>query len=353
MATLYSETPVEPAMRSEGVSPSYGSTVHERTEVDSLTFREVVIPAARPVVLRGLARHWPAIRAAEAAGGILNYLRRLDRGAPCAMLEGTPSIRGRFFYNNDLSGFNFTRTRGALAAFFDKLERASVEAAPPALAIQALRTSEALPGFSKENSTPLIDPAVSPRLWIGNHIVVATHHDLVRNLAICVAGTRRFTLFPPEQVENLYPGPFEFTPAGAPVSMVDATHPDLSQFPKFRRAMDAAQQATLLPGDAIYIPYMWWHQVESLDPISVLANYWWNEAPPKHRGLTPTDALLHARLAFAETPIEHRMAWRALFDYVVFQAETPEYLPVDKRGLRGALDKIQRDKIRKKLADLF
>ena len=42
-----------------------------------------------------------------------------------------------------------------------------------------------------------------------------------------VAGRRRFTLFPPEQVANLYIGPLDLTPAGQPVSLVDQAQPDL------------------------------------------------------------------------------------------------------------------------------
>ena len=52
-------------------------------------------------------------------------------------------------------------------------------------------------------------------------MVTAIHHDMFSNLAVVVAGGRRFTLFPPGEVANLYLGPFEFTPAGTPASLVD------------------------------------------------------------------------------------------------------------------------------------
>src|SRR3546814_2682577 len=77
---------------------------------------------------------------------------------------------------------------------------------------------------------------------------------------------------------NLYPGPLELTPAGTPISMVDLAAPDLDRYPGFATAMASAETATLAPGDAIYIPFHWWHGVDSLDRFNVSVNYWWNEA---------------------------------------------------------------------------
>ena len=67
---------------------------------------------------------------------------------------------------------------------------------------------------------PLLDARVEPRVWIGNAVKVNTHFDLVYNIACVAGGRRRFTLFPPEQIDNLYIAPLDFTPSGAPVSLV-------------------------------------------------------------------------------------------------------------------------------------
>ena len=74
-------------------------------------------------------------------------------------------------------------------------------------------------------------------------------------------------------------GPIEFTPAGQPISMVDIEDPDFEKYPNFKDAMDEGLTATLYPGDAIFIPSLWWHQVESFGDLNILINYWWRSTP--------------------------------------------------------------------------
>ena len=70
-------------------------------------------------------------------------------------------------------------------------------------------------------------------------------------------------------------GPLDFTLAGQPVSMVQLDEPDFARYPKFREALAAGCTADLEPGDALYIPYMWWHHVRMTGPFNVLVNFWW------------------------------------------------------------------------------
>ena len=86
-----------------------------------------------------------------------------------------------------------------------------------------------------------------PRVWFGNRVTVQTHYDISSNIACVVAGRRRFTLFPPEQLVNLYVGPLEFTLAGQPISMVKLEQPDFERYPRFRQALAAAQRPISSP----------------------------------------------------------------------------------------------------------
>src|SRR3546814_14192490 len=84
-------------------------------------------------------------------------------------------------------------------------------------------------GWADANPLRLPAPDAVPRVWIGNATHVSTHYDVSSNLACVVAGRRRFTLFPPDQIANLYVGPLDVTMAGQPASMVDLAAPDLTQ----------------------------------------------------------------------------------------------------------------------------
>lgn len=290
----------------------------------------------QPVIMRGLVGDWPAVVAARQGDrAIVDYITRERATRPVAAIATKPGAQGRFFYNDDVSGLNFVKGSGQLEMFLADLLKASDMPDAPGLAVQSESVEEILPAFARENRLSLL-PGVSPRIWIGNRIRVAPHYDVKENVACCIAGRRRFTLFPPNQIANLYPGPFELTPAGTPVSMVDPVKPDLSSYPRFAEAWKIAQQAVLEPGDAIYIPYCWWHGVESLEPVSILVNYWWNDAEPQ--GIAgPYDALLHAIAAYRHLPPAKREVWRGMLDYYVFEdsGDPAAHLPHHAKGVLG------------------
>ncbi|WP_205412198.1 cupin-like domain-containing protein [Sphingomonas crusticola] len=327
--------------------------VRDYRGVDQRRFREEIMPLSQPAVLRGAAADWPAVRAAATPEGIAAYLQAQDTGAKFDMLVGPPAIKGRFFYNADMTGLNFERLPATVTRIANELVAAAHDAAPAALAAQAIEAKASVPAFAEENRLDLIGKPVSPRLWIGNRVVVSAHHDMFSNIAVVVAGKRRFTLFPPDQVANLHIGPFEFTPAGTPVSLIDFDAPDQDRFPGFAHALAVAQTADLEPGDAIYIPYMWWHHVRSTESFNMLANYWWNEAPPAQPGLQPVDALVHAFLAFSGLPAEQRAAWAPMFQYLVFDETAAAHMPADKSGIRGKLTEDSKRRIRQQMGALM
>jgi hypothetical protein len=306
-----------------------------RHGVDLKAFRDEILPAGEPVVLKDLVKDWPAVRAGqESARALGDYLRGFDSGKPVSVLEGPPSIRGHFFYRDDMRGLNFERRPASISATIDRLLAQFDDPEPPALYIESTLTADFLPPFAAANTLPLLPATVGPRIWIGNTLTVQSHFDLSSNIACAVAGRRRFTLFPPEQVANLYVGPIEFNISGLPISMVKLNSPDLARYPRFAEALRHSRAAELGPGDAIFIPYGWWHQVESLTPFNVLVNYWWNDA--RQTG-SPFDSMLHAILALRDLPPEQRAVWRAFFDHYVFTAaeESLAHLTREQRGMLG------------------
>lgn len=326
--------------------------IREYEGVDARQFA-AIREARQPAVLRGHAQDWPSVQAARSSDeDLLTYLRRFVHDRQVPALVGQPDIKGRFFYADDVQSFNFQRVRTALQPFLDRLLKDRAEPNSFAMAVQSEVIPQLLPGFEIENRIDLLGPEVQPRAWIGNRIRVATHYDLMENVGVVVAGQRRFTLFPPEQLPNLYPGPFEVTPAGTPVSMVDLESPDLDRYPRFTDAAATAQQATMEPGDAIYIPFHWWHAVDSLTPVNLFVNYWWNEAP-KDAG-NPYDALMYAFFALRPLPDDQKQVWRQVFDHYIFEAngDPGAHLPPHARGIMSPPDRTMLGRMRATLKQI-
>jgi len=329
---------------------STGSAVQERLDVNSQVFLEEIVPAGKPTVLRGLVSAWPAVRAASVSvAAVCGYLKQYDTLRPVDVSVGSPSIQGKFFYKeDDLGRVNFSRASVPISTVLDQLQNANGPDSH-SIAVQSLPIPLALPGFEHENRMPLQGVGGIPRIWIGNPVVVQTHLDYNDNVACVVAGRRRFTLFPPEQITNLYIGPIENTPGGAPVSMVPLDNSDMERYPRFAEALAASQTAELGPGDAIYVPYAWWHHVRSLEPFNILVNYWWNDTPPA--ASSPFNCLLHALLALRTLSPRQREIWKTIFDHYIFNgnAEALEYLKPGERGVLGTMNPDLAQHIKKRL----
>lgn len=327
--------------------------IRELPAPDDDTIRREVLGAGIPTVLRGLARQWPAVAAGRrGAAAVVEYLRRFDNGTPVDAIMTAPEVGGQVFYNADLSGFNFVRNRLPVTAIAEQLLRYAAFARPPSVAVQSAPIAQCLPGLAAENSLGVLDAAIQPRIWFGNAITTPTHLDEWNNIGCVVCGRRRFTLFPPEQIGNLYVGPLDFAPTGAPMSLVRLREPDLQRFPKFRAALAAAVSAELEPGDAIFIPHLWWHHVESLEPCNVLVNYWWHAAGGPIDGAgSGFDTLLHALLNLRSLPEPARAAWRALFEHYVFGPQEPvtAHIPEARRGVLAPLAPSDVERLRAQL----
>ncbi|WNO54033.1 cupin-like domain-containing protein [Stakelama saccharophila] len=307
----------------------------ERDAVDSETFDREIASGYEPVLLRGQVADWPAVRAgANGHDALAAYINRFAGGAPTDVLIGPPDIEGRFFYSGDMRGVNFDKRPAPLPALVAELLKLRGVERPPSVYASAAAAQTHLPGWPEENPLGLPMGEAVARLWIGNATQVATHYDMSSNLACVVAGKRRFTLFPPEQLVNLYVGPLDRTIAGAPVSMVDPDQPDIERYPHFAEALDHARIAELEPGDALFIPAIWWHHVRAFDTVNVLVNYWQQRDQAKSPFLT----LLHAMVSLRDLDPALKRAWRAWFDHYVFGDDADhaaDHLPEDVRGIAG------------------
>jgi hypothetical protein len=293
--------------------------------------------AREPFVMRGIAADWPLVKAGlQSADAARQTLLQHRRERMMTASIGSPGAGDRLFYDA-MMGMNFRMAQGPLEGFLKAMAVAEQDPRAPVIYLASVDMRDYFDGLAEANSLPLGPRRPIESIWIGTRTCIAAHNDVPDNVAVCAVGRRRFTLFPPEQFANLYLGPLENTPAGRPVSMVDLRNPDFAAHPRFRDALQAAQMVELEPGDALFIPSLWWHHVEGLAPFNVLVNYWWRDVPA-YLG-KPEHALFHAILALRDLPEPDKARWRELFDHYVFhnRDDVTDHLPVDGRGILAPL----------------
>lgn len=327
-------------------------------DADNIPYREL-LDTGEPVILKGAVKNWPLVqKGADGPDAVMAYLKSFYSGRPALMFKGAPEIGGRFFYNEDVSDRNFEASQGQLDVFLETIKADLGKVDAPAHYIGSTDVDQFLPGLRAENDLTLDDPMFEKShtfvtAWIGTRTTAAAHYDMSNNMACCLVGNRRFTLFPPKEIENLYPGPLERTPGGQVVSMVDFRDPDLEKFPKFAKALAAGQVAEMEPGDLLFYPALWWHMVEALSDFNMMINYWWNDVP--HFIDDPRGAMMQAMLSLRDRPEYEKQGWRALFDYYVFgdAAKPAAHLPDGAKGALAPLDEMQARRLRAQLLQML
>jgi hypothetical protein len=305
---------------------------------DQERFRRELVERCQPIVIRGAFSDWPVVHAAKVSPeAVRGYLAGFATKASAEAFVGEPSIAGRYTYAEGLDGFNFERIQIDLPGALDRILAGAARPGSPSVYVGSLETDIYLPGFSAENRVAVLPPSISPRIWLGNASVVSCHNDTFDNIACAVAGRRRFTLYPPDAIGDLYIGPIDYTMSGRPISLAAGSDPGDPRYPRFAAAAPRASVADLVPGDALYLPKLWWHQVEATEPFNILVNYWWDAASIGPDA--PYTTMLLAMIAIAERPPAERAAWRALFDHYVFRPDGHPlaHLPEARHGILGPL----------------
>ena len=310
-----------------------------------------VLSSLEPLILKDLASSWPIVNAGLSShADVEKYLLQFYEGQQVAAFLGKPENAGRIFYNEDLTGFNYDTVSTKLDFALRQMALHADNPAPPTIYIGSTSVDQYLPGFRVENDIALDDQSPLVSIWVSNKCRIAAHWDSPLNIACSVVGHRRFTLFPFEQMENLYVGPLDKTPAGQAISLVDFYNPDFEKFPRFKDAIGHAQVADLEPGDGLFIPSMWWHHVESLDSLNVLVNYWFKRAPAFFG--KPVNALFNAVLSIRDLPPEQRSAWKMIFDHYIFDYNKEDFAHIPEQA-QGTIGDLTDDNARKIRAHLL
>lgn len=227
--------------------------VERRTSLSQAEFLEEYARPGKPVILTGLTADWPAQQL-----WTMNFFRQRYGHLPVEVKREAQQ--------------GPASARMSLARYIDYLESTRDES-PFYLAswdflpvAPELARDFRLPDYWADDWMADLCEELRPRLlWLfigpprtGFRMHVDVGHTAAWNAQL--VGSKRWTLFSPEQLPYLYSG------------LVNSFAPDLERFPQFARA--CGYECTLEAGEAIFTPSLWWHQTQILEPsIAVSGNY--------------------------------------------------------------------------------
>lgn len=231
-------------------APDY-AVVEKRRGVGREEFLEKYVRGCRPVVLTDVATDWPAMRRWSPA----------DLRARFGPLEVDVQV-GR---NNDaLFEQNKTqlRRRMTVAEFVDLVVNGGATNDHYLTANdEMLRRPEFLPLLQDiGRMPPVCDPALlhtAASFWFGPAGTrTPLHHDTLMLFHTQVVGRKRWRFVSPLQTPLLYNRMGVYSP-------IDLDAPDHARYPRLREAV--VLETVLEPGDTLFLPLGWWHQVSSLE----------------------------------------------------------------------------------------
>jgi hypothetical protein len=217
---------------------------------------EALAASAVPQLLRGVAEGWPALR---------RWADRdvLAEGLGSSLSGAERSTTGRFLYSATREGGD--RVAGVMSG------KALVDQLGDGARFSGLLDEHE--GLAKDVDMRRFPcqrgvqaAGTQTNIWVSGRATTRLHFDASDNLLFQVVGRKRVLLFPPADYAALRIHPDQHPSARqAARDLADPPRPD---------ERVRAQAVDLEPGDALYIPPFWFHEVEALDPVTVSVNRW-------------------------------------------------------------------------------
>jgi len=128
------------------------------------------------------------------------------------------------------------------------------------------------------------------------------------------------------------------------VSLTSLETPNFDTHPQFKEALKTAQRTKLSAGDAIYIPYGWWHHIRALSPLNILVNYWWTDQQAMLQD--PYTSMFHAMMCFHHLRPEQAKVWQNMFAHFVFRqnGDPMEHVPDPAKGILAGVSPKDRER---------
>jgi lysine-specific demethylase 8 len=214
----------------------------------------------RPVVLTGAIEDWPAVSRWDQ-----DYLRRA---------VGERRLRVEAVAGGEEPGYFGRRSLPQTMAFGEYLSAVIADERVPRLYMGGISIPGSLTELAADVRVPeyvLGRSKPVPYFWLGaGRSTTQLHYDINNNFHALIRGRKTFTLFAPDQTRGLYPT--SVFSARRHFSRVKLEAPDYAAFPGLRNATGV--RATLGPGEMLFLPSLWWHEVRTEQP-SIGVNFWW------------------------------------------------------------------------------
>lgn len=228
-------------------------------------FKQYIAADRRPVIITGVVNNWQAYSAWTA-----DYLNNAI---------GDTEVKVSVSQDENFNGLMTTKKQLKFRDYLDSLQP-NDNSNSENYYLQAILIPKTLPILLQDIEYPdYFDRELFGELniWLGRSgKITPLHYDLADNLFAQVRGRKRFVFFDPGQTSLLYlPAIDSITPHFSQVGNIDEV--DITKFPKFKKAQISCE-CTLEPGEMLFIPGFWWHQVYSLDNQqfpAISVNFWW------------------------------------------------------------------------------
>ncbi len=222
-------------------APDYINSI---SAISKSEFFEAFVKKSRPIIIKHLVDHWPAMQAWSA-----EYFTENFAGSEIGMMD---IVNG----SSDLHSYKTLPAR--------EIDKKKAVASPVDFFNKKIKKDYWVPEYCANGKV------LNSRIFIApKNSSTALHRDIPENILVLVKGRKKIILFSPKT--HLYPNSiFSKHPN---FSKIKLEKPDYKKFPKLHHAKPFV--AEINAGDTLFIPSMWWHYVVN-EEDSIAINFWWS-----------------------------------------------------------------------------
>ena len=312
-----------------------------------------IIESRRPIIFRGYVNDWPIMKYNKSMGAILEYLQcHSKKKNNHAVAIGSNKINNEMGLTEQMKVNHIYKTWNFNKFKTELINKNSIDT-NKLLYLQASSIKSNFPKLYTQLNQKFAHYSINPKIWIGDGQLTPIHSDSEHNFTCCVCGIKRFIIFPPQEIGNLYLSPIDKNPAGTPVSTINTLNYNLSTHPKFELALKKAIMAELYPGDVLFLPAGWYHEVQS-EGFNTMINYWWKDISAAEFA-NAKEAFNISMASIKNLPKEYRDYWKIWFDHYVFQINGDPYEHIQQRhqGVYGKSTPYRKKKLKILIDKIF